>query len=140
MKIKETEVSREIRAVRDRMARRIEQAGILAFYSSLEGHAEKLIARHRSPQRAALPRSIEARKANRRALVDGLAEPRAIQEIHRIRETMHAERKRVGSDKYWAEANRKGKEFARRHGLKYVESPSSAYVLHDKPAQKHKVH
>jgi hypothetical protein len=140
MKIKETEVSREIRAVRDRMARRVEQAGILAFYSSLEGHAEKLMARYRSPQRAARPRTIEARKAKRRALLDALTEPRAIQEIHRIRKAMHAEGKRVGSDKYWAEASRKGKEFTRRHGLKYVESPSSAYVLHDKPAPKHKAH
>jgi threonyl-tRNA synthetase len=66
-------------------------------------------------------------------------EPAAIRELHRIRQEMIAEEKRVGSDKYWAEANRQGREFARRHGLKYVESPSSAYVLHDKPT-KHKVH
>jgi hypothetical protein len=66
-------------------------------------------------------------------------EPAAIRELHRIRQEIRAEERRVGSDKYWAEANRKGKEFARRHGLKYVESTSSAYVLHDKPAQKDKV-
>ncbi|MGA2173381.1 MAG: hypothetical protein ABSH38_00215 [Verrucomicrobiota bacterium] len=132
-------MTREIRAVRDRMARRVEQEGIFAFYASLEGRAAKLMAQHRSPQRAARPRSIQARKAMRRALVDALPEPGAIQEIRRIREEMLAEEKRVGSDKYWAEANRQGKEFARRHGLKYVESPSSADVLHDKPA-KHKVH
>jgi hypothetical protein len=137
MKFKETEVTREIRAVRDRMARRVEQEGILAFYSSLEGRAEKLMARYRSPKRAALPRSIEARTAKRRALVDALPEPMAIQEIHRIREEMHAERERVGSDKWREEVNRQGKEFARRHGLKYVESPSSADVVHDKPAKKH---
>ena len=140
MKNKEAEVTREIRAVRDRMARRVEQEGIFAFYASLAGRAAKLMARHRSPQPAALPRSIEARKAKRRALVDALPEPKAIQEVHRIRQELQAEEKRVGSDKYWAEANRQGREFARRHGLKYVESPLSAYVLHDKPASKHKVH
>jgi hypothetical protein len=56
MKIKEPEVMREIRAVRDRMAPRVEREGILAFYSSLAGHAEKLMARHRSPRREATPR------------------------------------------------------------------------------------
>jgi hypothetical protein len=61
-------------------------------------------------------------------------------ELRRIRSEMLAEEKRVGSDKYWAAINRQGKEFARRHGLKYVESPSSAFVLHDQPAKKHKVH
>ncbi len=66
-------------------------------------------------------------------------EPAAIHELHRIRQEIRAEEKRAGSDKYWAEANREGKEFARRHGLKYVESPSSALLLHDKPARKHKV-
>ena len=66
-------------------------------------------------------------------------EPAAIRELRRIRQEMLADEKRVGSDKYWAEANRQGKEFARRHGLKYVESPSSAYVLHDKPV-KYKAH
>jgi len=131
---------REIRAVRDQMAPRVEEDGILAFYASLEGRAAKLMARHRSRQRAALPRGIEARTARRRALVDALPEPRAIQEIHRLREEMLAEEKRVGSDKFWAQANRQGKEFARRHGLKYVESPSSDYVLHDRPSGKDKVH
>jgi len=67
-------------------------------------------------------------------------EPGAIRELRRIRQEMLAEEKRVGSDRYWAEANRQGKAFARRHGLKYVESPSSASILHDKPAKKHKVH
>jgi hypothetical protein len=63
-------------------------------------------------------------------------EPAAIRELRRIRQEMLAEEKRVGSDRYWAEANRQGKAFARRHGLKYVESPSSAYVLHEKPPRK----
>ena len=67
-------------------------------------------------------------------------EPAAIRELHRIRQEIRAEEKRVGSDKYWAEANQQGKEFARRHGLKYVESPSSLYGLHAKPAKKHTVH
>jgi hypothetical protein len=140
MKTKEAEVTREIRAVRDRMARRVEQEGIFEFYASLEGRAAKLMAQHRSAQRARLPRGLEARKAKRRALVDGLPEPKAIQEIRRIREEMLAEEKRVGSDKYWAEVNRQGKEFARQHGLKYVEATPNADVLHDKPAKKQKVH
>jgi len=63
-------------------------------------------------------------------------EPAAIRELHRIRQEIRAEEKRVGSDKYWAEANRQGKEFARRHRLKYVESTSSSYFLHEKPARK----
>jgi hypothetical protein len=67
-------------------------------------------------------------------------ESKVFTELRRIRSEMLAEEKRVGSDKYWAKVNRQGKEFARRHGLKYVESPSSAYVLHDKPAKKHKIH
>jgi hypothetical protein len=75
---------REIRVVRDRMARRVEQEGVLALYSSLEGRAGKLMARRRSPHPAALPRCLEARKAKRRALVDALPEPRAIQETHRM--------------------------------------------------------
>ena len=140
MKTKEAEVTREIRAVRDRMAGRVEQEGILAFYTSLAGRATKLMARHRSPQPAALPRSIEARKAKRRALVDALPEPKAIQEVHRIRQELQAEEKRVGSEKFRAEVNRHGREFARRHRLKYVEPPSSDYVLHDQPAGKQRVH
>ncbi len=140
MKTKEAEVAREIRAVRDRMARRVEQEGILAFYTSLDGHAAKLMARHRSPQRSALPRSLAARKAKRRAVVDALPEPAAISELRRIRSELLADEKRVGSDKFWAGVTRQGREFARRHGLKYVESPSSAYVLHDKPAGKQKAH
>jgi hypothetical protein len=136
MKIKEPEVMREIRAVRDLMARRVEQEGILAFYSSLEGRAEKLMEGHRSPQRSALPRSLKARTAMRRALVHALPQPRAIEEIHCIREQMQAERKRVGGEKWRTDLNQQGKEFARRHGLKYLESPSIADVLHDKPNEK----
>jgi len=63
-------------------------------------------------------------------------EPLAIRELRRIRQEMVAEEKLVGSDKYWTEANHQGREFARKHGLKYVESPSSAYMLHDQPANK----
>jgi hypothetical protein len=54
-------------------------------------------------------------------------EPAAIRELHRIRQKMLAEEKRVGSDKYWAEANRQGKEFARRHRVLYAESASWAF-------------
>ena len=61
-------------------------------------------------------------------------EPAAIRELHRIREEMLAEEKRVGSDKFWAEANRQGKEFARRYGLKYVESPA-ATVVRERPGK-----
>ena len=60
-------------------------------------------------------------------------EPAAIRELHRIREEMLAEEKRVGSDKFWAEVNRQGKEFARRHGLKYVESPAVVTAVRERP-------
>jgi hypothetical protein len=63
-------------------------------------------------------------------------EPAAIRELRRIRQEMLAEEKRAGSEKYWSQANQQGREFARQHGFKYVESSSSAYVLHDKPAKK----
>ena len=62
-------------------------------------------------------------------------EPAAIRELHRIREKMRAEEKRVGSDKYWAEANQRGKEFARRHGLKYVESPRRPATVRERPSK-----
>jgi hypothetical protein len=105
MKTKEAEVTREIRAVRDRMARRVEQEGIFALYASLEGRAAKLMARHRSPRHTALPHNSEARKARRRALVDALPQPEAIQEVRRIRDRMRED------------------------------SSSSAFVLHDKPVK-----
>jgi hypothetical protein len=136
MKINESKVMREIRVVRDQMARRVEQEGIFAFYASLAGHAAELMARHRSSLPAVPPRHRAARKAQRRALVDTLPEPKAIQEVRRIRNEMLAEEKRVGSDPYWAGVNQRGKEFARRHGLKYVESPPAAIALHDQPAKK----
>jgi hypothetical protein len=136
MKIKEAEVTREIRAVRDQMARRIEQEGILAFYSSLEGKAPTLMAQYRSPRRATLPRSIEARRDKRRALVDAIPEPSAIREVRRIRQEMLADEKRGGGEKRQEEANRQGKDFGRRRGLRYAVSPSSLDVLHDKPVKK----
>ena len=61
-------------------------------------------------------------------------EPAAIRELHRIREELLAAEKRMGSDKFWAEANRQGKEFARRHGLKYVEIPA-ATAVRERPAR-----
>ena len=63
-------------------------------------------------------------------------EPAAIRELRRLRQEMLAEEKRVGSERYWVEANQQGREFARRNRLKYVESPSSAYVIRDEPAKK----
>lgn len=63
-------------------------------------------------------------------------EPAAVRELRRIREKMLAEEKRVGSGKYWAEANKQGREFARQLGLKYIESPSSALTLREEPAKK----
>jgi len=62
-------------------------------------------------------------------------EPAAIRELHRIREEMLAEERRVGSANYWDEVNRKGKEFARKHGLRYVESPSRVAVARERPAK-----
>ena len=63
-------------------------------------------------------------------------ESKVFTELRRIRDERLAEEKRVGGDKYWAEAHQRGREIARKHGLKYVESPSSAYVLHDHPTKK----
>ena len=141
MKIyKESKVLQEVRRIKEKMSKEAARIGPERFYLSLNGTAARLMAKYRSPHRSASPLSSEARKAKRRALVDALPEPKAIQEVHRIRQEIRAEEKRVGSDQYWAEVNRRGKEFARRHGLKYVESPSSASVLHDKPAKKHQVH
>ena len=62
-------------------------------------------------------------------------EPAAVRELHQIRMEMLSEEKSAGGA-YWAEANREGKAFARRHGLRYVEKPSTAYVLHDRPSRK----
>ncbi len=62
-------------------------------------------------------------------------EPAALRELHRIRGKMLAEEKRAGSDRYWAEVNQQGKEFARKHGLRYVESPSRAAVARERSAK-----
>ena|GEM_PF-1893696 len=128
----------ELRAVRERMARRIAHKGVFAFYCSLRGRAAKLMALHPSPRRAAQPRGIAARAAKRRALVDALPESSAIRELRRIRAEMMAEEKRVGSDKYWAGFNEQGKKYARRLGLKYADAPSSVDVLRDQPVKKRK--
>jgi hypothetical protein len=66
-------------------------------------------------------------------------EPEAIRELHRIREQMLSEEKRVGRGKYWAQANEQAKQFARRHGLKYVEPGPSAATVREKRA-KYKAH
>ena len=55
-------------------------------------------------------------------------EPGAIRELHRIRESMLAEERRIGSDTFWAEVNRLGEKFARKHGLKLVKPASGELV------------
>ena len=65
-------------------------------------------------------------------------EPTAIRELHRIREAMLAEEKRVGSDHYWTEANRQAKEIAHRHGLQYVETKPTVETVREKPAKRYK--
>ena len=62
-------------------------------------------------------------------------EPAAIRELHRIREEMLAEEKRAGSEEFWAEANRQGREFARRHGLKYRAPGASTLMIREKRAK-----
>jgi len=62
-------------------------------------------------------------------------EPAAVRELQQIREQMLAEEKRAGSDKFWTEANRKGEEFARRHGLKYIAAPTLAPSVRERPAK-----
>ena len=62
-------------------------------------------------------------------------EPAAIRELHQIREQMLAEEKRVGSDKFWADANRRGEEFARRHCLKYIAAPARVSSVRERPAK-----
>ena len=57
-------------------------------------------------------------------------------ELRRIRDEMLAEEKRVGSEKFWGDVSRRGREYARKHGLKYVESPASPPALHGKPGKK----
>ena len=57
-------------------------------------------------------------------------ESKVFTELRRIRDEMIAEEKRVGSDKFWADVNRRGREHARKHGLNYVESPSGGPPWH----------
>ncbi len=63
-------------------------------------------------------------------------ESKVFTELRRIRDEMLAEEKRVGSEKFWRDVSRRGREYARKHGLKYVETPVGPPVLHDKPAKK----
>ncbi|MBI4026045.1 MAG: hypothetical protein HY360_13750 [Verrucomicrobia bacterium] len=66
-------------------------------------------------------------------------EPAAIRELHRIREKLLADEERVGSGAYWAEANREAREFARRHGLKYVEAKPGVATIREKPSKRYKL-
>jgi hypothetical protein len=61
-------------------------------------------------------------------------EPEAIRELHRIREQILAEEKRVGRAKYWAEANEQARQFARQHGLKHVEAGRTTANVREKRA------
>jgi hypothetical protein len=65
-------------------------------------------------------------------------EPAAIRELHQIREEMLAEEKRAGSGKYWAEANRQAREFARQRGLKYVEAKPGVEAVREKQSKRYK--
>jgi hypothetical protein len=49
-----------------------------------------------------------------------------------------ADEKRTGSSKYCVEANRQAREFARRHGLKYVSSKASVETVREKPLKRYK--
>lgn len=120
MKIKEPAVMGEIRAVRDLMAEAVERKGIFAFYASLKGRAAKLMERYRSPNPILRPRSATQRKLRRRALARSLPESAAVREVHRIR----------------MEADGKSRGAAHGRAHRYGESPSSPYVLHDKPRKK----
>jgi hypothetical protein len=66
-------------------------------------------------------------------------ESKVFTELRRIRSAMLAEEKRVGSDKFWADVNRQGKEVARRHGLKFVESRLHVGFRQAKTSKKQKV-
>jgi hypothetical protein len=54
-------------------------------------------------------------------------EPVAIGELQRIRQEILAE-----------EANRQAREFARRHGLKYVEAKPGVETVREKPSKRYK--
>jgi len=65
-------------------------------------------------------------------------EPEALRELHRIREQIHKEAVAVGIERYWAEANRQGREFARRHGLKYVQAKPGVEAIREKRSKQYK--
>jgi hypothetical protein len=65
-------------------------------------------------------------------------EPAAVRELHRIREEMLVEEKRAGNGEYWTEANRQAKEFAQRHGLKYVEAKPVVETVREKRSKRYK--
>ena len=73
--------------------------------------------------------------------MDALPGTQSDQEVHHIPAGNPREKRDAGSDKYCAEVNRRGKEIARQHGLKYVRvAVQQNMVLHDRPLKKHKVH
>ena len=62
-------------------------------------------------------------------------EPAAVRELHRIREQMQAEEKRVGSERYWADAHREALEFMRRPGCKLRPFKPETAVVHERRAK-----
>ena len=64
-------------------------------------------------------------------------EPEAIRELRQIRDEMLAEEERVGSEKFWAEVQRQGQAFARKHGLRYMETKPSVQTVREKPSRRY---
>jgi len=71
MKIyKESKVLREVRRIKEKMSEEAARVGPEKFYMSWNGTAARLMAKYRSAQGAGLPRSLDGKRAKRRALVD----------------------------------------------------------------------
>ena len=62
-------------------------------------------------------------------------EPAALRELHRIREQLLVEEKRVGSEKYWADTHREALEFMRRKGCKLRPLKHEAAIVRERPAK-----
>jgi hypothetical protein len=91
MKIyRESKVLQEVRRIKEKLSEEAARIGPEKFYVSLNGTAARLMTKYRSLPRAAPPLSPAASRAKRRALVEALPEPKAIQEIRRIRQEMLA--------------------------------------------------
>jgi hypothetical protein len=62
-------------------------------------------------------------------------EPSALRELHRIREQMLAEEKRVGSARYWEETHQEALEFTRRSGCKLRPLKTAPAIVRERPAK-----